>query len=178
MDLSQYGRKEILLTALKAEIESEKAYRDMANRVRNQLLSDRLMFLAREENKHAAYVKSLYKEEFLGEEPEVPEELLIPLPEIDIENKALKMSELFEQSIEAEKTASVFYSSMISIFHESQYDNPEDKDLQRRLNNVRGSLLYLATMEMGHARMLETEAEFARQQEQNEEGWDMIHLGP
>ena len=178
MDLSKYSKKEVILTALKSEIESEKAYLEMAKKVKNFLLADRLKFLAMEEKKHAAFLKDLFKQEFPGEPAKVPAESIIPLPEIDIENEALAISELFEQAKIAEDVAVTFYTSMISFFSEDQRDGETDEQSQERLQSVRDSLLYLATMESGHSKILETEAEHAREKEHHEMEWQMIHVGP
>ncbi len=178
MDLKQYSKKEIILTALKSEIDSEKAYLELAKRVKNFLLADRLKFLGQEEKKHAAFLIGLFKEEYPGEQPKVPPESPIPLPEINIEDESLPMSQLLDQAKEAEDTAATFYTSMISIFSEDQYDKPLDANNKARLVAVRDSLLYLATMEIGHSKILETEAELAREKEHHEMDWDMIHVGP
>lgn len=177
MNLAQYSKKEILLSALKSEVDSEKAYLEMAKRVKNVLLSDRLRFLAQEEKKHASFLIQLFKAEFPEERPKVPEEVIIPLPEIDLSDESLPMSELLEQAKKAEEVAATFYSSMISIFAEREGVIGDEQE-RERLDSVRNSLLYLATMEIGHARILETEAEHARTNEHDTMEWDMIHVGP
>lgn len=178
MDLTQYSKKDIILSALKSEIESEKAYLEMAKKVKNFLLADRLKFLAEEEKKHAVYLKGLFKSEFPGEQPKVPDTSVIPLPEIDLTDESLKISELLEQAKSAEDVAATFYSSMISIFADPGSSESDDQSEKERLETVRESLLYLATMEIGHSRILETEAEHARQNEHDTMEWDMIHVGP
>ena len=114
MDLKQYSKKDIILSALKSEIDAEKTYLELAKRVKNVMLADRLKFLAKEEKYHAVFLKDLFKAEFPGEQAKVPEKGVIPLPEIDIENEALPMSDLLEQAKESEEVAATFYSSMIS----------------------------------------------------------------
>jgi rubrerythrin len=178
MDLKNYSKKEIILTALKSEIESEKAYLELAKRVKNFLLADRLTFLGKEEKQHAAFLIELFKEEYPGEQAKVPEESLIPLPEINIEDESIPISELLEQAKVAEDAAAAFYSSMISIFSDEYQDQPVDEQTRKRLSKIRDSLLYLATMEVGHSRLLETETDFARDNEHNDMDWGMIHVGP
>lgn len=175
MDLKQYSKKDIILSALKSEIDSERTYLELAKRVKNIMLADRLKFLAREEKNHAVFLKDLFKAEFPGEQAKVPDEGVIPLPEIDIENESIAMSDLLDQAKDTETVAATFYSSMISIFSDDKQQSPE---AQQRLAKVRDSLLYLATMETGHARILETEAEHARQNEHDTMEWEMIHVGP
>jgi rubrerythrin len=178
MDLKQYSKKDIILSALKSEIDSEKTYLELAKRIKNIMLADRLKFLAREEKNHAVFLKDLFKTEFPGEQPKVPDEGVIPLPEINIEDESLPISELLDQAKENEQVAATFYSSMISIFSDVDQPAPVSEETQTRLKNVRNSLLYLATMEIGHAKILETEAEHARRNEHDTMEWDMIHVGP
>lgn len=178
MDLKSYSKKDIILSALKSEIDSEKVYLELAKRVKNFLLADRLKFLAQEEKHHAAYLIGLFKAEFPGELPKVPHESVIPFPEIDITNEAMPISALLDQAKQAENVAATFYSSMISIFNDVDSSQPLSEEANQRLASVRESLLYLATMEVGHSKILETEADHARKNEHDTLEWDMIHVGP
>ncbi len=178
MDLNQYSKKDIILSALKSEIDSEKTYLELAKRIKNVMLADRLKFLAQEEKNHAIFLKDLFKAEFPGEQAKVPDEGVIPLPEINIEDESIPISDLLDQAKDNEEVAATFYSSMISIFSDIDQQAPISKETQQRLKKVRDSLLYLATMEIGHARILETEADHARQNEHDTMEWDMIHVGP
>lgn len=178
MDLKQYSKKDVILTALKSEIDSEKAYLELARRVKNIMLADRLKFLAQEEKKHAVFLRDLFKTEFIGEQPRVPDETIVPLPEIDLSDESIPMSDLLEQAKLAENAAATFYSSMISFFSEADQEDPITAETRERLATVRDSLLYLATMEIGHGKILETEAEHARQNEHDTMEWEMIHVGP
>ena len=45
MDLKQYDMQDLLLTAMKAETDSRDVYRELAARVKNAMLKDRLEFL-------------------------------------------------------------------------------------------------------------------------------------
>jgi rubrerythrin len=178
MDLKHYSKKDILLSALKSEIDSERVYLELAKRVKNFLLADRLKFLAQEEKNHAAYLKALFKAEFPGEQPKIPAESVIPFPEIDIVNESIAMSDLLDQAKQAEDVAATFYSSMISIFTDVDQNQPLSDETNQRLASVRDSLLYLATMEIGHSKILETEADHARKNEHDTMEWNMIHEGP
>lgn len=178
MDLKKYSKKDIILSALKSEIDSEKAYLELAKRVKNFMLADRLKFLAQEEKNHAGYLKNLFKAEYPGEQPKVPQDSIVPLPEIDIENESAPISEMLDQAKKAEEMAATFYSSMISFFSEEDQDQPLAPETRERLESVRNSLLYLATMEIGHSKILETEAEHARLNEHESMEWQMMHVGP
>lgn len=178
MNLSKYSKKDIILYALKSEIDSEKTYLELSRRVKNIMLADRLKFLAEEEKKHAIFLKNLFKSEFPGDQPKVPQQNLIPIPEIELNNESLSLSDLLEQAKVTEDLAATFYSSMISLFSEDQMDQPVDDATRKRLASVRDSLLYLATMEIGHSQLLATEADHARENEHETMNWDMIHVGP
>jgi len=54
MDLSGYTLEDLLLAAIKSEVESERIYSSLAGRVGNFFLKDRLNFLAGEERRHRA----------------------------------------------------------------------------------------------------------------------------
>jgi len=64
MDLSRYSLKDLLLTALKSEIESRDLYLKLAESVKNFLLKDRLNFLAEEEKKHKILFETLFRKNF------------------------------------------------------------------------------------------------------------------
>ena len=52
VDLKKYTLEELLLAAMKSEIESHTVYTTIADQVKNGLLKDKLKFLAKEEEKH------------------------------------------------------------------------------------------------------------------------------
>ena len=68
MELSEYSLKELLLSALRAEMDSKAYYEGVAERVQNFLLRDRLKFLAGEEEKHARYFRKTLEERYPGED--------------------------------------------------------------------------------------------------------------
>ena len=49
MDLTRYNLKDVILTAMKSEVDSRAVYEKLADRVENFMLKDRLKFLAGEE---------------------------------------------------------------------------------------------------------------------------------
>jgi len=57
MNLDSFKLDELLLTAIKSEIESNKLYRKIAKKTENGLLQDKLEFLAKEEDKHRLFVE-------------------------------------------------------------------------------------------------------------------------
>ena len=64
----------------------------------------------------------------------------------------------------AEKAAHYFYLSLTNKFK-------MDEELSRRLR-------YIASMEMGHYRLLELEKEQAEEFEKYDVEFDMMHIGP
>ena len=57
MELKKYALADLLLAAVKSEIESQTIYSLVAQRVKNAFLKERLEFLALEEKKHQQAVE-------------------------------------------------------------------------------------------------------------------------
>jgi len=163
MDLNAFSMEDLLLSALKAETESREAYNKLAQAVKNALLKDRLKFLSAEEEKHRGFFETLYQQRFQGKEIVLPEKSPVPLPEIKIEDEKLRISEIFWSAMQAETAAHDFYQSLAEQFTE----DPQVKKM----------LLYIATMEMGHYKLLEIEKENAEKFEAYDVEWPMMHIG-
>lgn len=175
MDLSTYELKDLVLTALKSEVEAEKVYLSVANSVRNFMLKDRLKFLAEEEKKHARFFTDLFKKRYPDESIQLPEKTVVPLPEIHFDTETVPLSDVLGQAMRAEKAAFEFYTGMARLFD----DEPEDGYYGfSKATSVKEMLHYVASMEMGHFRILEIEQQSAKEKEQYEVYWDMTHLGP
>ena len=52
MNLEKYDLEDLLLAAIKSEVESSTLYLKIAKKTENGLLQDKLEFLAKEEDKH------------------------------------------------------------------------------------------------------------------------------
>ena len=52
MNLNDFDLEELLLAAIKSEIDSRNLYLNIAKKTKNGLLSDKLKFIANEEKKH------------------------------------------------------------------------------------------------------------------------------
>ena len=59
MDLSNFDLEDLLLAAMKSEVESNKLYTKMKKKTKNGLLQDKLVFLAQEDEKHRQYVEDI-----------------------------------------------------------------------------------------------------------------------
>jgi len=164
VDLERFSTKELLLAAIRSEIESKIVYDRLANGVRNAFLKDRLLFIADEERKHREYLEGLYAETFKGEKLEVPMRSPVPLPEVKISMRYVPASTVMVQAMEAEKAASEFYKGLAPRF--------KGDDM------TRSTIEYLSSMEMGHYRLLELEKERLDQEEVYEIEWELMHAGP
>ncbi len=103
MNIEKYNLKTLLLAAIKSEIDSKELYETLAERVKNSLLKDRLLFLA-------------------GEELVVPEKTPVPLPVVDASEDRL-LSEIIEDAMKAELAARDFYESMKDLLHDKKNRN-------------------------------------------------------
>jgi rubrerythrin len=166
MDLGAYSLKDLMLTALRAEYDARTIYGKLADGVENYLLKDRLKFLSGEEAKHAQYFEKLFHDTFEGEEMKVPDMTPVPLPEIRFEKGTVHLSEVISRAMDAEIAAYDFYLSMEEHFKEE--DDPD----------ARKMLAYIASMELGHYKLLELERDQLRNFEDHLISWPMIHEGP
>jgi len=145
----EYTLEELLLTAIKSEEESRKAYLEVSGRVKNKLISERLKFMAMEELNHKAILETIYGNYFPGKTLVMPEKTPVPVPEI-MYQEGTEFSEILKSAMEAELSAHDFYLSLS--------ERVDDEDVKK-------ALIYLSEMEMGHYRMLEMEQKIAERDE-------------
>ena len=163
MDLSRFDLEELLLTAIKSEVESNKIYTKMSKRTKNGLLEDKLQFLASEEEKHMNFIKEIYQNHYPNKDIILPNESVAPLPEIDY-NEDTELSLLLAQAMDAESAASKFYKNLAGRFEPGT-----------KINNT---LLYFSDMETGHYKILEMEKKSMERYEEDDVYWPMVHAGP
>jgi rubrerythrin len=164
LQLSRYELADLLLAAVKSEIESQDIYSRVGKRVKNAFLKDRLEFLASEEKKHQLALEGIFSQRFPGRAIAVPEKPVVPLPRISFRDERVPLSEVFVQAMAAEQAAHDFYLQLAELFA----DDPEKKNL----------LLYFSMMEMGHFKLLDLEKESLERLEEYGEEQEMIHVGP
>ena len=164
MDLAKYSTEDLILTALKAEVGAKEIYRTLAKGVKNAYLRGRLEFLASEEEKHERYLDGLYRSEFEGRDPVLPDSTPVPMPDVNIPSEQVPITGILSQAMAAEKAASEFYAAMA----ERWVKGSEARDM----------LLYFSRMEMGHYRLLETEMAAAADFEEFDSVWPLMHAGP
>jgi rubrerythrin len=164
MDLSEFDEGTLLLAALRSEIDSKLVYQQVAVRVKNALLKDKLNFISAEEEKHRSVIEGVYRERFPNKEIAIPENSPVPLPEIRITNEMMPLSEVFSMAMNAETAAYEFYQQLAGLY----------KD-QPRLNKM---IAYVASMEMGHYRLLEIEKDNMERFEDFDVYLPHVHVGP
>lgn len=163
MDVSNYSLKDLLLAALKSEVESERVYLTLADRVENAFLVDRLSFLAGEEVKHKQFIEGLFRKNFPGTDIVLPEKTGVPLPVMKIPDESIPLSIVFESAMDAEKASSKFYEALADQFDDS---------------SIQKTLVYFAAMEMNHYKILESEHESMKRFEDFDVEWPMMNVGP
>ena len=162
MDISGYDMDDLLLAAIKSEVDSEAIYIQLAEKVKNGFLSDKLKFIANEEKKHKEFLESIYKMN-MQKDVELPDSSPVPLPEVRITSSMVPPSDVIFQAMKAEEAASDFYGSL-----SERFDDNETKKM----------LVYLSQMEVGHYKLLEIEKERLDEEEEYEIEWEMMHIGP
>lgn len=163
MDLSAYTLEDIFLAAIMSEEESERVYSQLADRVRNAFLKERMRFLAAEEDKHREYLTEAFRKTFPGKEPTLPETSLVPLPNIIVPDEQVPVSTVLESAMSAELAAKDFYLAFATVMNDAE---------QKR------TLEYFARMEEGHYRILKVELENSLEFEDYDTYWPMMHVGP
>jgi rubrerythrin len=141
LDVSTTSVKELLSYAIRSEIDSNKAYSDLADRVSNPLLKEKFHWLAFEENKHKQILTQLHGALFTGQTiqiPDQPSEELLKRIEVKPSSSLL---DILYQAMDSEKSAEEFYARLAERMEQAQ----------KKL------LLYLSKVEHSHYMMLKSE---------------------
>jgi len=163
MDLSSHSLEELFVTAIKAETDSREAYSILSGITDNGFLKDRLKFLAEEEEKHRLFLEDEFKKHLPHTELVLPEFSPVPLPEIDVSDETVPISQILHQAMDAELAAHEFYLEF------ARYAS-DKKDLVLALN-------YFANMGVGHYELLKIERASAERFEEFDEYNPMMHVG-
>jgi rubrerythrin len=141
LDVSTASLKDLLGYAIRAEIDSNKTYTDLSDRVFNPLLKEKFRWLAFEEDKHKDILMKLHTALFPNQAIQIPEEPSQDLFKPVIVKPASSLVEILLQAMDAEKFAEDFYAN-----------------LAERVDNGQKRLLhYLSKVEHSHYLMLKTE---------------------
>ena len=164
MDLKKFSLEQLLLAAIKSEIDSHEVYNTLSLKVKTAFLVQRLGHLADEERKHKVFLEEVFKTTFPKKKIKVPKTTPVPLPAITVEDKNPYISTVLEAAMVAETAAKDFYTLLAARF-------PKDKDVSEGLAS-------LAQMESGHYKILEIEVEKLKTEEDYLIDWPMMHSGP
>ncbi len=155
---------EILGIGARSEEDSYKLYRKLAQRVKNKIVKEKLLSLAREEKLHKEILLKKYYE-LTGERfPPIPPRGRERKEAINTEEIAIK--ELIQIAISKEREAYKLYSLGAS----------KAKDLSGRC-----MLEYLAVFEKTHEKILKAELDILERFPkwfEEEDGFRFIHVGP
>lgn len=164
LNIAKHTLESLFLAALRSEVDSQEVYTTLANRVKNAVLKDRLKFLASEEEKHRLVLTNAYKGNFPGKELVIPGKSPVPMPQVNVADENIRISEVLLAAMKAEKAASEFYMEFSKRF---------DKGTE-----LRKTLEYFAMMEEGHYDILSVERNNSLNFENYDEYWPMMHSGP
>jgi rubrerythrin len=165
VDLKKYSLEDLLLAAMKSEIESYTVYTTIADQVKNGLLKDKLKFLAKEEEKHRSFIEQLYKAKFPKKKITIPKTTPVPLPPLVIPDEDTPLGLTLKNAMAAEQAAHEFYQKLSEQFTKN--------DMM-----IRNTLSYFADMELQHYKILEIEKESMDRFEEADVYWPMVHAGP
>ncbi|OGD19847.1 MAG: hypothetical protein A2W03_08130 [Candidatus Aminicenantes bacterium RBG_16_63_16] len=133
--------------AMRAEMDSDRIYTEMSNRVKNPLLIQKFRILAFEEQKHKTVLEHLFQSIYPGDTPEVPEKVDPKLLPAVIIRPTSDLVDILRQAMEAEKSAQTLYSG-----------------LAKRVEQGKKKILeYLSKVERSHYLMLRSEYAMAQQ---------------
>lgn len=163
MDTSLFSKEDLLLAAMKSEVESAEVYSRLSSSVSNFMLKDRFTFLFSEEEKHRTFFEWLYAREFPNRRIVLPEKSPVPLPQVRT-GKGIPLTDVLEDAMRSEQAAHDFYTGLAGRFA----DAPD----------IQSMLFYIASMERGHYKILEVERDNTALFESFEIAWPMTHVGP
>ncbi len=164
MDLKKYSLEELLLAAMKSEVESNAVYTTIARSIKNGLLKDKLEFLAKEEEKHRVFIEQVYKKKFPKKLIMLPSSTQVPLPELRIPDEDAPLGSVLLSAMNVEQAAYDFYRGLSKLFAADQ--------------TVQNMLMYFADMELAHYKILEIEKQSMDRFEEADVYWPMVHAGP
>ncbi|MGD8534375.1 MAG: ferritin family protein [Candidatus Aminicenantes bacterium] len=147
LDVSTAPAKELLAMAIKAEMDANQTYSDIASNLSNPLLKEKFQWLAYEENKHKEILEKLFTAMNPGEDIAIPDSVDEDLlPSIHL-TPSSTLVEILYQAMESEKSAENFYATLTQRVEEAQ----------------KKVLEYLSKVEHSHYTMLKSEYALAQE---------------
>jgi rubrerythrin len=159
---------EILAVAVKAEIDAASIYIGLQGRVKNEVLVQKLKFLAHEEERHRAMLERLFADRFPGQELKVPDRPDLPLRAVSIDEKSSVM-DLFKLALRKEKQAEEFYRDSRKTMEDEQ-----SRKILDYLSRVERSHYFMIKSEIG---LLEKFPDYYNVEDFHV-AQDLFHIGP
>jgi rubrerythrin len=132
---------DILAVAVRAEMDAADIYNHLRGRVKNEVLIQKLRFLADEEVRHKAILERLFRDKFPARTLSVPAKPARPVQGISLDD-ATPVADLFRLAMGKEKEAEEFYKSA-----KATVEDPAGRKI----------LDYLSRVERSHYFMLKSE---------------------
>ncbi len=164
MDISSYSMEDLLLAAIKSEMDAQQVYLKLAESIKNPFLKGRLEFLANEEKKHKMFLEALFRKTFPNKTIVPPKESVVPLPEVKLYGETGEMRDVIvvlEDAMQAEKAAHEFYRSLEDRFEDEK---------------IRKTLHHLSIMEQDHYEILKKERDELSEVEDVMGDYDFLQL--
>jgi len=143
---AQLKPHEILAVAIESEVDAAAFYTRLQERVRNEILLQKLKFLAFEEVKHREVLEKLFGQRFAGLPRTAPEGVRLPRLSGLLAGEPTVFS-LFEAALKAEEASEAFYNDAAKVI--------TDEAGQR-------ILAYLARVERSHQAIIKSEVDLLR----------------
>lgn len=159
---------EILAVAVRSEMDAAAIYNGLRGRVKNEVLLQKLQFLANEEMRHKAILERLFADRCPGETLRLPQASSGPAKSVAIDDSTSVM-DLFKLAMKKEKQAEDYY-----------------KESKKSITDARSQKIldYLSRVERSHYFMLKSEIELLEKfpeyfdVEAFHIGQDLFHVGP
>jgi rubrerythrin len=159
---------EILAVAVRSEVDAAGFYSKLHEKVKNELLREKLKFLIFEEEKHKKTLERLFSQRFPDKVLKIPERSFLPPIKASLGDKA-SVLDLFEAALRAEKASEDFYKKAS--------EKIEDEQSHKVLR-------YLSRVERSHYFMIKSEIDLLEKfpdyydVEDFHFGQEMVHVGP
>jgi rubrerythrin len=153
--------------AIRAEMDAAEIYLGLHGRVKNEVLKQKLDFLAKEEGRHKAILERLFQDHFPDRKLVVPAEAGRPKKAVAVE-EATAVLDLFKLAMGKEKEAEEYYRDA-----RAKMDDPR----------TRKFLEYLSRVERSHYFMLKSEIALLEKfpdyyNAESDDPTALFHLGP
>lgn len=147
VDISKASAKTLLGIAIRAEMDANKTYTDLAKSVRNPLLKEKFKILAFEENGHKLALTKIFAKQYKGENPVIPDAVdKALLPAVHL-TPTSSLVDILIQAMKSEQASEDFYTRLS----------------KRVESEPRKILEYLSRVEHSHYMMLKSEFVLAQE---------------